>query len=143
MDSLDYKPNWQVASELGLKPITVSRITASLLVSIVGSGERVNIGLNMKFDAKQKKVLGYTRKTDQSWEYSKKAVDLIQAYKVQFPEVFAVIDRKQKDTFEASDFYSRDPTLIQNVSTWLKSVASKFELADLDCESLTRLHHPS
>ena len=43
---------------------------------------KVNAGLNLKFEAKGMKVLGYTRKNDGGWEYSEKAISLITDYKV-------------------------------------------------------------
>lgn len=45
---------------------------------------RVNIGLCLKYDSKNLQVLGYARKSDKGWEYSTKAVSLIQKYKVIF-----------------------------------------------------------
>lgn len=44
--------------------------------------QKVNAGLNLKFEAKGQKVLGYTRKSEGGWEYSEKAISLIAEYKV-------------------------------------------------------------
>lgn len=44
--------------------------------------EKVNIGLDMKFERKGLMVAGYTRKDGRHWEYSDKAIELLQAYKV-------------------------------------------------------------
>lgn len=43
---------------------------------------KVNIGLNLKFEAKGLKVLGYSRKNATGWEFSQRAIDLIMDYKV-------------------------------------------------------------
>jgi 5'-3' exoribonuclease 1 len=43
---------------------------------------KINLGLSVKFEAKAQKVLGYSRKVSQHWEFSEKTVDLIKEYKV-------------------------------------------------------------
>lgn len=48
----------------------------------VNGDSKINLGLNLKFEAKSQKVLGYTQKTDSGWEYSERAVQLIEEYKV-------------------------------------------------------------
>lgn len=65
-----------------MSPLTLSKITSSLL--LFGPQGKVNAGLNLKFDAKNQKVLGYSRKTDAGWEFSNTAIELIAAYKVRF-----------------------------------------------------------
>lgn len=60
--------------------LTLSKITSSVIIE--HGGPRINIGLNLKFEAKGQKVIGYTRKGDGGWEYSEKAIELIQEYKV-------------------------------------------------------------
>lgn len=57
---------------------------------------KLNIGLNLKFEAKSQKVLGYTRKGESGWEYSEKAIDLIQEFKDKFPEVIDALDNSGK-----------------------------------------------
>jgi 5'-3' exoribonuclease 1 len=66
---------------LGISSLAFARITSSLLVQNQDGG-KVNIGLSLKFESKGLKVLGYTRKADRGWEYSKKAYDLIREYTV-------------------------------------------------------------
>lgn len=73
--------------------LTLSKLTSSLMVS---EGERkTNIGLNLKFEAKSQKVLGYSRKGVSGWEFSQKAIELIQDYNRKFPEVAEALDRKR------------------------------------------------
>jgi 5'-3' exoribonuclease 1 len=79
--TLSYLPSYRVAYILNITPRALSRITSSFLVT-TSDKTRVNVGLNMKFDAKSFKVIGYTRKDGRHWEYSQKAIDLISDYKV-------------------------------------------------------------
>ena len=64
-----------------MSALTLAKLSSSLMMD-TGHGQRFNAGLNIKFDSKSQKVLGYTRKTDQGWEYSDKAIELIASYKV-------------------------------------------------------------
>ena len=59
----------------------VARITSSFMV-ITSEGQKVNLGLSLKFEAKSLKVIDYSRKDGRYWEFSEKAVDLIRDYKV-------------------------------------------------------------
>lgn len=72
--------------------LTLSKITSSLLLVAPTGESRINVGLNLKFEAKQQKVLGYSRKTESGWEFSEKAVELIREYKERFPEVIRMLD---------------------------------------------------
>ena len=63
---------------------------------MVSMGEqKANIGLNLKFEAKQQKVLGYTERGLTGWEFSQKAIDLIREYTEKFPEISGTLDRKK------------------------------------------------
>jgi len=51
---------------------------------ISGDGQKNNLGLSLKFEAKGMKVLDYSQKTanGRGWEYSEMTIDLIRNYKV-------------------------------------------------------------
>ena len=133
-----YSPSFAVAKTLGLNALVLSKITSSFQVSV--NENRVNLGLNLKFEAKKLKVLGYSRKNDRGWEYSEKAVQLIQLYMVKFPEFIAGIQRNpQGNVYEATDFYpeSEAKERIKQIQSWLKEVESKnFEKVPLDAEQV-------
>jgi hypothetical protein len=76
----NYFPSHFVTRRVKMAALTLSKITSSLLVQ--HEGQKVNIGLNLKFEAKGQKVLGYTRKGDGGWEYSGRAIELIKEYRV-------------------------------------------------------------
>lgn len=77
---------------VGMSGLTLSKITSSLLLHGM-TDQRVNVGLNLKFEAKGQKVLGYSRKGENGqWEYSGKAIELIREYKQKFPEIISTLD---------------------------------------------------
>jgi hypothetical protein len=49
---------------------------------LTSDGQKTNLGLSLKFEAKGLKVMDYSRKEGRSWEFSDKAIDLIREYKV-------------------------------------------------------------
>lgn len=67
-----------------ISSLALSKITSSLQITVDGAQQKVNLGLCLKYDSKSRKVLGYSRKTPKGWEYSQKALDLINEYRV-FP----------------------------------------------------------
>lgn len=59
----------------------LSKVTSSFMV-LTSDGQKANLGLSLKYEAKSLKVIGYSRKDGKVWEYSQAAVDLIREYKV-------------------------------------------------------------
>ena len=133
-----YTPSFAVARMLGLNPLVLSKITSAFQVML--DDNRLNLGLNLKFEAKKLKVLGYSRRGQTGWEFSQKAIQLIQQYMVKFPEFIAAIQRNpQGNTYEATEFYPQEEAKIKikEIQEWLKSVESKsFEKVPLEAEQL-------
>ncbi|KAI9670833.1 MAG: hypothetical protein M1829_004722 [Trizodia sp. TS-e1964] len=133
-----YTPSYQVARMLHLNPLVLSKVTSSFSVSI--GDQRLNLGLNLKFESKKLKVLGYSRREANGWEFSAKAIDLIQQYMINFPEFIAGIQRNpQGNIYNATDFYTaaEAPAKIKEITAWLKQVESKsFEKVPLEAEQL-------
>ena len=133
-----YTPTYAVAKMLELNPLVLSKITSSFQVMLDDS--RVNLGLNLKFEAKKLKVLGYSRRDARGWELSLKAITLIQQYMIQFPDFIAGIQRNpQGNIYNATDFYpeAEAKAKIKEIQAWLKSVQSRnFETVPLDAEQL-------
>ncbi len=75
-----YYPSHVVSKMVGLHPLALSKITSSMLLT--WKDQKVNVGLNLKFEAKGQKVLGFSRKNISGWEFTDTAVALIQDYKV-------------------------------------------------------------
>lgn len=133
-----YTPSFAVAKMLGLNPLVLSKITSAFQVIV--DDTKVNLGLNLKFEAKGLKVLGYSRKAASGWEFSQKAIQLLQQYMVKFPEFIAGIQRNpQSREYVASDFYpkSEAKARINEIQAWLKEIQSKsFEKVPLDAAQL-------
>ncbi|KAJ1843603.1 exonuclease II Exo2, partial [Coemansia sp. RSA 486] len=91
-----YRPSYQVARELGISPLLLSRISSRIaLIDTTNSRDsaRLFIGLDLKFEAKRLKVIGYTKRGPNGWLFSDRAVDLISRYIAEFPDMFAYLNR--------------------------------------------------
>ncbi|KAL7936678.1 exonuclease N-terminus domain-containing protein [Trichoderma chlorosporum] len=135
-----YTPSFAIAKKLGIHPLILSKITSSFQV-ISSAGLKLNLGLNLKFEGKKLKVLGFSRKSETGWEFSNMAVKLIADYMVAFPDFFAAIQREpQKSETYENDLWN-DPSVasqrIKDLVAWLKKQeTSKFERVPLDAEQL-------
>jgi 5'-3' exoribonuclease 1 len=133
-----WMPSYSVAKLLQLNNLVLSRLTSSF--QVMDGGNRLNLGLNLKFEAKQLKVLGYSRKRGGGWEFSKKAIDLISQYMIKFPDFIAGIMKNPKaDSYSPIDFYPEDiaKEKMKEIVNWLKSIEAKsFERVPLAAEQL-------
>lgn len=135
-----YTPSFAVARQLGVHPLILSKITSSYQV-ITSAGLKLNLGLNLKFEGRKMKVLGYSRKSHTGWEFSGLAIKLIADYMVAFPDFFAAIQREpQKSDVYEIDLWN-DPSVasqrIKEISAWLKKQeTNKFERVPLEAEQL-------
>ena len=83
-----YFPSYTVATLVNLKPLPLSKIMSSFTV-VVNGETRLNLGLSLKFEARRQKVLGYSRRVPEGWQFSDKALALVKEYKTKFPEFIA------------------------------------------------------
>lgn len=137
--STPYTPSYQLARQLNLHPLVLSKLTAAF--NVQSSGLRLNLGLNLKFDSKKLKVLGYSRKSERGWEYSPKAISLLTEYMTRFPEFIARIEANPTgDEWADTTFYD-DPEVakakMKEIGAWLKSVETKsFDKVPLDAQQM-------
>jgi 5'-3' exoribonuclease 1 len=133
-----YFPSYVVARQLHMPPLALSKLTASFTVN--SSGMKLNLGLNLKFEAKKMKVLGYSRKSANGWEYSQRAIDLLAQYMIKFPDfIAAIIKNPTGDGWEDTDFFPAEiaKQKIKEIGSWLKDLQTKsFEKVPLDAEQL-------
>ncbi|RAR04095.1 5 -3 exoribonuclease [Stemphylium lycopersici] len=136
--AMPYLPSYIVAKQLRMPPLALSKLTSSFNVN--SSGLKLNLGLNLKFEAKKLKVLGYSRKSANGWEYSQKAMNLLSNYMIKFPEfIAAIINNPTGDGWEDTDFYPPEiaKQKVKEIGSWLKEVQTKsFEKVPLDAEQL-------
>lgn len=135
-----YTPSFAVAKQLGIHPLILSKITSSYQIHNSAS-LRLNLGLNLKFEGRKMKVLGYSRKSHTGWEFSGIAIKLIADYMVAFPDFFAAIQKEpQKSDVYESDLWGDPKTgsqRVKDISAWLKKQeTSKFEKVPLEAEQL-------
>jgi 5'-3' exoribonuclease 1 len=71
-----YFPLYIVARRLRMSPKLLSRFSASYRIN------NREIGLRLKFTKGEKQVLGYTQRVDNQWNFSEKAIELMQSYVV-------------------------------------------------------------
>lgn len=137
-----YYPSYEISKQLKLNPLLFSRLTTAFFIE-GPTNQRVNIGLELKFDARRQKVLGYTRRFPNSkfWEFSPLAVNLVNEYMKEFPNLFANLRRiDPKETPRASDITS-GPDELKAIRAWLKAKRADFITVSLESESLTKFSY--
>jgi 5'-3' exoribonuclease 1 len=144
MANTAYFPSFVVTKKVGLSGLVLSKLSSSLHVVYRSTDRRVNLGLNLKFEVKRQKVLGYTRKVDTTWEYSQKAVDLLQEYKRLFPEFITALERdSRQELYIAEEMYPGGNSVesIKKIEEWLKkSKVRDLERVDLDAKQLDKVN---
>lgn len=135
----DYVPSNKLASSLKISSLALARLTSSFI--ILWREQKVHVGLNLKFEAKGRKVLGYTRRGPYGWEYSERAVGLITEYIAQFPEILGWLARSpaEGEYFDASDIFPHNTNeRMTMLRRWYKSQGlSDLEVVPLYVERLT------
>jgi len=135
-----YLPSYMVAKQLDLHPLALSKITSSFFISTLGD-LRVNLGLNLKFEGKKQKVLGYSRKSSSGWEFSPLAVRMLVDYMTRFPDFFAAVKRNPSgNDIRETDLW-QDPAVasarVKEIGAWLKTLKTgDLERVPLDAEQL-------
>lgn len=141
-NEIKYYPSFEVAKTLRLNPLLLSKITSQFMVQDSSKG-KVNIGLELKFESKRQKVLGYTRKLSNGkfWEFSPLAINLINTYKTKFPGLF----KKLVNNVSGSNFPTVDEILsleeLKEIRSWLKEVKSELIPVSLESESFTKFSY--
>ncbi|XP_078061778.1 5'-3' exoribonuclease 1 isoform X7 [Mustelus asterias] len=128
--STKYNPGYVLASRLGVTGYLVSRLTGSLFI---GRGskqnplgeQKINVGLNLKFNKKNEEVPGYTKKVGNEWLYSSAVEQVLSEYLERFPELISYIaQNSQEDLYYEDNIWSGDdvngPEKVQEIGAWLK-----------------------
>ncbi|XP_070562062.1 5'-3' exoribonuclease 1-like isoform X2 [Ptychodera flava] len=124
-----YLPGHILGRKLGISSHLVSRITGMFFVfkgcRAEGGANKINIGLNLKFNKKNKEVPGFTKKNEEDnlWLYSYQTLDLIAEYISKYPALFEYIAQNaQNDNFYEEDVFGEDNTQLSEIHEWLKSL---------------------
>ena len=78
-------PGYITAQRLGINGFLLARITGTVYISRgskarPSNANKINAGLNLKSNKKNEEVAGYTRKIDEQWHYSTKALQTVGEY---------------------------------------------------------------
>ncbi|KAF5348596.1 hypothetical protein D9756_009690 [Leucocoprinus leucothites] len=140
--SSEYLPSYQVADLLHISPLALGKITSSFFVRVGLDDFRVNIGLDLKFNGKGIRVVGYTKKEGKHWQYSDKAIALVKSYQAEFPEIFECLDTVGFDAPPATNVFknSEPRKRMREVVQWLEArgVPETFERVPLSYEVLPK-----
>lgn len=126
----NYLPGYLIARKLGIGSYLFSRMTGTFFVQ-TNSREsmnvsRINIGLNLKFNAKNEEVPGFSKKSDDgTWLYSEKSYEIMNNYIQEFPELFEkLVTLSDHDIVHISDLFSSEEDgkeMLKKITNWLKS----------------------
>ncbi|XP_014469638.1 PREDICTED: 5'-3' exoribonuclease 1 isoform X2 [Dinoponera quadriceps] len=119
------------AQRLGISSHLLSRITGTIYV-VRASNElditKHNVGLNLKFNKKNEEVPGYTKKENNQWLYSTKAVELIRNYMAKCPDLFErLAGNVTNDIFQEEELFDKGSNELENIIAWLKTELSDIE----------------
>ena len=133
--SLMYLNGYQAAQQVGISSHLLSRITGSIFIQ-KGPKEadseranRINVGLNLKFNKKNEEVCGYTKRDQRGWVYSTKTIQIIGQYLALFPKLFEYLNsgkNVQSDMFHHLDVFPAGDgeDTLKEIADWLKELPS-------------------
>lgn len=132
-----YLTSYEAAKQLKISGLFLSKITGSYMIRDKAGG-RQNVGLDIKFDARRLKVLGYSRKNSRFWEYSPLAIQLLKDYRAKFPTLFNNLQnlKDRRDMPGIAEVSS--PQELKEVMLWLKKAKADMIKVSLESDSLTR-----
>ncbi|KZT29735.1 hypothetical protein NEOLEDRAFT_470473 [Neolentinus lepideus HHB14362 ss-1] len=135
-----YFASFKVADMVGASSRAISKITSSFMV-ITSDGQKVNLGLSLKFEGKGMKVIDYSRKNNKYWEFSEKAVQLIREYKTKAPEVFRAVERSGDAMTKSTEIFPNEDSdaRVKELKAWLATKGVRdFEPVSLVCDQLKK-----
>ncbi|KAI7872693.1 XRN 5'-3' exonuclease N-terminus-domain-containing protein [Spinellus fusiger] len=122
-----YVPSYDLCVQLKINGLCLSRITSSVQIKNK-TNQRVHVGLSLKFESKQQKVMGYTRKNANGvWEYSEKAIALIEDYIRSFPKFIAFM----KSSKNSGLLHMNDMTWTDNPAKELQAMKAWVTAKDI------------
>ncbi|KAG5354373.1 5'-3' exoribonuclease 1 [Yarrowia sp. C11] len=135
-----YYPSYQAAKMAGIQSSLLGRICSKCLIQKGDS--KIDVGLNLRNEGKREKVLGYTRRTQQGWEYTQDAIALVKNYYKTFTKLVEGIGRhRDKGVPDISALVKGEPAevnkMLESARRWLKENASRLTSVDIDTQSLS------
>ena len=106
-----YMPNNVLAQRFGISAHLCSRLLGTIFIKLSDSDQRnrINIGLNLKFNARNEEVPGFSIKRNNQWLFSDKVFNLLTEYMEKFPYIFDSLSScVEKDYFAIEDLIPGD-----------------------------------
>ncbi|KAL3283158.1 hypothetical protein HHI36_006310 [Cryptolaemus montrouzieri] len=124
-----YRTLYVAAVQASMSNYIFSRITGSFFVTArnrEGGPKTVNLGLDLKFNKKNLETPGFTKKIGNVWYYTDAAIDAVEAYADEFPEVLEYIAKtnhnNHKDEILIEDIFPENSAeKVKAIQTWLTS----------------------
>lgn len=137
-----YYPSYEVARILKLNKLFLSKITSRFLITDP-TGKNINVGLEIKSEAKHKRALGHAVKSTKGWMYSNLTVNLLKSYKSAFPGFFEKLESAGRDIPSADKLFpelsSKDVMIFfDKLKKWLRENTGNMILVSWESDSLTK-----
>ncbi|XP_073829964.1 5'-3' exoribonuclease pacman [Musca autumnalis] len=129
----DYINSYQAASQIGIQIKCLARLTGPVLVvkgarrpksDLPDNLAKINIGLQFKYFKTQEELVGYTRRMDNQWFMSTKAINLIQDYIEKFPMVIEYLSNtsERSELLFEEDLFPNEVGAgkLEEIAAWLK-----------------------
>lgn len=141
---LHFMPSFRVAKDIRISSYYLSRVTAKYMVFI--NGKTYDVGLNIRSEAKKLKVLGYSQRALQGWEFSSLASSLVLSYLKAFPDIHtALMNYNQKEIPDIATLLHIGPQeaafKMDQVRAWMKEHVhnnNSIVMVTLETEGLSR-----
>ncbi|XP_015922998.1 5'-3' exoribonuclease 1 [Parasteatoda tepidariorum] len=125
-----FMPGYIAAQQLGIESHFFSCITGVIMIQTSPKGSscpnRVNVGLNLKFNKKNEEVQGFSKKKDNQWLYSEEVVKTLNNYLCKFADFFEKLyNFMDNDVIYVEDLYpnGEGSEIMKEITTWLKEQA--------------------
>lgn len=122
-----YMSAHQLSQQLGVNTQFVSRITGTVFVQMnskeAETASLINVGLNLKFNKTCEEIPGYSRKANESWQYSSKCLEVLQKYVEQYLNfVQRILPFMSQDKIAVEDLYPKGigKEEVREVAKWIK-----------------------
>ncbi|XP_055541135.1 5'-3' exoribonuclease 1 isoform X2 [Wyeomyia smithii] len=127
-----YLNTQDAASMIGISLNLLNRLSSTILIMpgsrrSVQADERgkMNIGLQLRMHTQNEETVGYTKKTNKTWMYSEKAIQLIKDYYEKVPHLFGRLEHfgKYDNLFEDEMFGENkdDGISLKELMAWISS----------------------
>lgn len=117
----------QMSQQLGVNAQFVSRITGTVYIQMnsreAESASLVNVGLHLKFNKTSEEIPGYSKRTNDTWLYSTKCLQVLKEYLAKYLDfVQRILPFLGQDKISVEDLYPNGvgKEEVKEVAKWIK-----------------------